>query len=121
MSYLTEESSVPFGFLRNVKMTRSMMEGHEVLVCAGLFDETIFLCVSFDGSEWNSHHTLQASLLFPFAHSFTLLHDTFDWSSDAVEGWGCVCDDGAAGVVCVTAKKKTAERGAAFSLTVDWL
>ena len=27
--------------------------------------------------------TLQASLSFPVAHSFTLIQDTFDWSTDA--------------------------------------
>ena len=53
------------GLLRDVKMTRSMMNV-SALTAASLIPST-----------------LQASLLFPLAHSFTLLHDTFDWGTDA--------------------------------------
>ena len=41
-----------FGFFRNGKMTRSMMNGHEVLVRAGHFDGTSSCGVGSDGSEF---------------------------------------------------------------------
>ena len=34
------------------------------------------------GSEFNPINTASISVI-PIAHSFTLLHDTFDWSTDA--------------------------------------
>ena len=46
--FTPSESSVLFGFLQNVKMTRD-----KVFVRAGLFDENSPLCVSFDGSGFN--------------------------------------------------------------------
>ena len=38
--FTLSESSLLFGFLQNVKMTCSMMDGHEVLVCVGPFNGT---------------------------------------------------------------------------------
>ena len=50
-----------FGFLQNVKMTRWMMNGSRCFVCAGLFDETIPFCVSFDGSKLDPINTSSVS------------------------------------------------------------
>ena len=49
---------------------------------AVLFNDTIPFCVSSDGSEFNPINTPSISVV-PVAHSFTLLHDTFDWGTDA--------------------------------------
>ena len=46
-----------------------------------LFNETIPFCVSFDGSEFNNTSSIS---VIPVARSFTLLHGTFDWSTDAM-------------------------------------
>ena len=39
-------------------------------------------CFSFNVSEFSPINTSSISV-FPIAHSFTVLHDTFDWSTDA--------------------------------------
>ena len=56
-----------------------------------LFNENnlILLSLSFDGSEFNPTNTSSISVI-PVADSFTLLHDTFDWSTDATLKVGVV-------------------------------
>ena len=63
-----------FGLLQIVKMTRSMMHDSRCLV------RKQFPCFSFDGSEFNNTSSIT---VIPVAHSSTLLHDTFSWSTDA--------------------------------------
>ena len=45
------------------------------------FNGTIPFCDSFNGGEFNPINTSSVSVI-PVAHSFTLLHDTFDWNTD---------------------------------------
>ena len=52
-----------FGFLQNVKMTRSMMNGSRCLGVLVWFNETIPFCVSFDGSELNPIITSSVSVI----------------------------------------------------------
>ena len=52
--------------------------------CGLVFSMKQFPSVSALMAASSIPSTLQASLLFPVAHSFTLLNDTFDWSTDAM-------------------------------------
>ena len=87
MCYTMTESSVSFGFFQNVTMTRSMMNGHEVLVRAGHFDGTSSFGVGFDGSEFKPCDDSSGSDIFT-ALSFSLT------SADELGAW------------CTTAKLK---------------
>ena len=80
------ESSVAFGFCQNVKLTRPMMNGQEVLVRAGPFDGTSS-CVGFNGSEFKPIDDSSGSDIFT-ALSFSLA------SADEPGAW------------CTTAKLK---------------
>jgi len=62
---------VPYGgdkcapaFLQNVKMTGSMIEGHEVLVRAGPLDGAAPFGISFDGSDFKPINTSSSSDIF---------------------------------------------------------
>ena len=66
---LTEESRPLVLFLQNVERPE-------------LSNETLPFCVSFDRSEFKPINTSSISFI-PVVRSSTLLHDTFDWSTDA--------------------------------------
>ena len=56
------ESSVFFGFVQSVMTARRMVNGDNVFVRVGLFDETSpFFCVSLDGREFNPTNTSSVS------------------------------------------------------------
>ena len=63
-------------------MTCSMMNDSRCFCACWVLQEWNCFYVSFDGSEFNPINTSSISVL-PIAHSFTLLHDTFDYGTDA--------------------------------------
>ena len=105
-----------FRLLRDVKMTRSMM--NEVFCACWVLQEGNCFCLSFDGSKFSPINTSSINVIH-IAHSFTLSYDTFDWSTDAKSKLKF-------GVVSVTMEQQviicdgeTAYRGLAARRSID--
>ena len=94
------ESSVLFGFLQTVKMTRLMKNGDKVFVRAGLCDRTSLFVSALTAASSNPS-TFQASQIFLVDPSFSFTSDDEpdNWSTDAklkMEVGVGVCDGGTA-------------------------
>ena len=73
-----------FGFFWNVKMTRSMMSGHEVLVRASLLMVQDPSGVGFDGSEFNPiDDSSDADIFTSLSLSLTSVDEIGAWCIDA--------------------------------------